>query len=202
MASFHRALEIRVRQYLEKQPAIWHDPKLQGDDVFAGVSRNPSHRIPLRVRQAAVAIFSPKLGTVQFGTLQDEKTILPNFQSPIQPDYYFSLTHSKHCLCHFPHGTSRFAQPEPALLSNQFQRFAYYAASFRSVADSFSPQGVRSVGPRLFDNLILLRPSRHAGSCVLGHAFSSAVGPPESLPSHGFVFSSRCRFSQFQNALA
>jgi TIR domain len=35
VANFHRALEIRVGQYLGKQPNIWRDPKLQGNDVFA-----------------------------------------------------------------------------------------------------------------------------------------------------------------------
>ncbi|HEX6495551.1 MAG TPA: hypothetical protein VF018_08715, partial [Acidobacteriaceae bacterium] len=34
VANFHRALEIRVGQYLGAQPSIWRDPKLQGNDVF------------------------------------------------------------------------------------------------------------------------------------------------------------------------
>jgi hypothetical protein len=35
VAKLHRALEIRVGQFLGKAPHIWRDPKLQGDDVFA-----------------------------------------------------------------------------------------------------------------------------------------------------------------------
>ncbi len=35
VANFHRALEIRVGQYLGKKPDIWRDPKLQGNDAFA-----------------------------------------------------------------------------------------------------------------------------------------------------------------------
>ena len=34
IASFHRALEIRLAQLLGQQPKIWRDPKLQGNDVF------------------------------------------------------------------------------------------------------------------------------------------------------------------------
>lgn len=35
VANFHRALEIRMGQFLGKLPHIWRDPKLQGNDVFA-----------------------------------------------------------------------------------------------------------------------------------------------------------------------
>ncbi len=35
VANFHRALEIRVGQYLGKEPNVWRDPKLRGNDVFA-----------------------------------------------------------------------------------------------------------------------------------------------------------------------
>lgn len=35
VANLHRALEIRVAQLLGKQPRIWRDPKLQGNDLFA-----------------------------------------------------------------------------------------------------------------------------------------------------------------------
>jgi hypothetical protein len=35
VANLHRALEIRVGQFLGKSPHIWRDPKLQGNDVFA-----------------------------------------------------------------------------------------------------------------------------------------------------------------------
>jgi Domain of unknown function (DUF4062)/TIR domain len=34
VANFHRALEIRVGQYLGKEANIWRDPKLQGNDAF------------------------------------------------------------------------------------------------------------------------------------------------------------------------
>ncbi|HEY6988395.1 MAG TPA: toll/interleukin-1 receptor domain-containing protein [Bryobacteraceae bacterium] len=35
ISDFHRALAIRVGQLLGKEPAIWRDPKLHGNDVFA-----------------------------------------------------------------------------------------------------------------------------------------------------------------------
>ena len=35
VANLHRALEIRVAQLLGKQPRIWRDPKLAGNDLFA-----------------------------------------------------------------------------------------------------------------------------------------------------------------------
>lgn len=35
VANLHRALEIRVGQLLGKQPEIWRDPKLAGNDLFA-----------------------------------------------------------------------------------------------------------------------------------------------------------------------
>ena len=38
VANLHRALEIRVGQLLGKQPHIWRDPKLQGNDFFAGLT--------------------------------------------------------------------------------------------------------------------------------------------------------------------
>jgi protein kinase-like protein/uncharacterized protein DUF4062 len=34
VANLHRALQIRLGQLLGKQPEIWRDPKIQGDDVF------------------------------------------------------------------------------------------------------------------------------------------------------------------------
>jgi hypothetical protein len=34
IASFHRALEVRLAQLLGQQPKVWRDPKLQGNDVF------------------------------------------------------------------------------------------------------------------------------------------------------------------------
>lgn len=35
ISSLHRALEVRLAQLLGKEPKIWRDPKLQGNDVFA-----------------------------------------------------------------------------------------------------------------------------------------------------------------------
>lgn len=35
ISSFHRVLEIRLGQLLGRQPRIWRDPKLQGNDIFA-----------------------------------------------------------------------------------------------------------------------------------------------------------------------
>ena len=35
ISEFHRALAVRVGQLLGKEPAIWRDPKLQGNDDFA-----------------------------------------------------------------------------------------------------------------------------------------------------------------------
>jgi hypothetical protein len=35
ISNLHRALEVKVGQLLGKQPHIWRDPKLQGNDVFA-----------------------------------------------------------------------------------------------------------------------------------------------------------------------
>jgi hypothetical protein len=35
ITSFHRVLEIRLGQLLGRQPRVWRDPKLQGNDVFA-----------------------------------------------------------------------------------------------------------------------------------------------------------------------
>ncbi len=82
-----------------------------------------------------------------------------------QRDYYFSLTHSKQCTCHSPPNASRSPSPDPAL-------------TFGVGADSFSPRSVRSIGPRLFDSLIL------SASCVAKHR--SAYGVPNifrgSLP--------------------
>jgi hypothetical protein len=35
ISSFHRALEIRLSQLLGREPRIWRDPKLQGNDIYA-----------------------------------------------------------------------------------------------------------------------------------------------------------------------
>jgi integrase len=51
----HRALEIRVGQYLGKEPDIWRDPKLHGNDVF-------SETLVARVQGSAVliSVLSPR----------------------------------------------------------------------------------------------------------------------------------------------
>ncbi len=55
ISSFHRALEVRLGQLLGKQPRIWRDPKLQGNDYFADklVERLPKVAL-------LVSIFSPR----------------------------------------------------------------------------------------------------------------------------------------------
>ena len=55
VANFHRALEIRVGQYLGKEPDIWRDPKLHGNDVFA-------ETLVTQVRDSAIliSILSPR----------------------------------------------------------------------------------------------------------------------------------------------
>jgi hypothetical protein len=35
ISSFHRALEVRLAQLLGREPRIWRDPKLQGNDIYA-----------------------------------------------------------------------------------------------------------------------------------------------------------------------
>jgi hypothetical protein len=55
ISTFHRALEIRLAQLLGKQPRIWRDPKLQGNDYFAD---RLVERLP---RSAAlVSVISPR----------------------------------------------------------------------------------------------------------------------------------------------
>ncbi|PYU44342.1 MAG: hypothetical protein DMG54_09505 [Acidobacteria bacterium] len=49
VTNLHRALEIKVGQFLGKQPQIWRDPKLTGDDVFADILAD-------RLRHVAVLI--------------------------------------------------------------------------------------------------------------------------------------------------
>jgi len=55
VSNFHRILQIRVGQFLGKEPHIWRDPKLQGNDFFAEtlVER-------LRKVAALVAVLSPR----------------------------------------------------------------------------------------------------------------------------------------------
>ena len=55
IASLHRALEIRLAQLLGKEPRIWRDPKLSGNDVF-------SDKLVDRVEKVAllVSVLSPR----------------------------------------------------------------------------------------------------------------------------------------------
>jgi hypothetical protein len=55
VANFHRVLQIRVGQFLGKEPHIWRDPELHGNDVFADTL---SER--LRKVAALVAVLSPR----------------------------------------------------------------------------------------------------------------------------------------------
>ncbi len=49
VANLHRALEIRIGMFLGKEPHIWRDPKLTGNDVFA-------ETLVERLKRAAVLI--------------------------------------------------------------------------------------------------------------------------------------------------
>jgi len=55
VANLHRALEVRLGMFLGKEPHIWRDPKLQGNDVFA-------ETLVERLRRVAVliAVVSPR----------------------------------------------------------------------------------------------------------------------------------------------
>ena len=55
VANLHRALEIRVGQLLGKQPHIWRDPKLQGNDFFAQTLIERLARVAV-----LVAVVSPR----------------------------------------------------------------------------------------------------------------------------------------------
>ncbi len=49
VANFHRALEVRVAQLLGKQPHIWRDPKLSGNDLFADTLVDRLNRVAVLV---------------------------------------------------------------------------------------------------------------------------------------------------------
>ena len=55
VSNFHRVLQIRVGQFLGKEPHIWRDPKLQGNDFFADT-------LVVRLGKVAalVAVLSPR----------------------------------------------------------------------------------------------------------------------------------------------
>jgi hypothetical protein len=55
ISSFHRALDIRLAQLMGRQPSIWRDPKLQGNDIFGD-------RLVQRLPRVAllVSVLSPR----------------------------------------------------------------------------------------------------------------------------------------------
>ena len=55
VSNLHRALEIRVGQLLGKQPHIWRDTKLQGNDFFEDTLVERLQRVA-----ALVPIISPR----------------------------------------------------------------------------------------------------------------------------------------------
>jgi hypothetical protein len=55
VTNLHRALEVRLAQLLGKQPQIWRDPKLSGNDVFADALVERLRRVA-----ALVSVVSPR----------------------------------------------------------------------------------------------------------------------------------------------
>src|SRR6516165_3482338 len=55
VANLHRALEVRVGQLLGKEPQIWRDPKLQGNDFLAETLVEKLRRVA-----SLVAVVSPR----------------------------------------------------------------------------------------------------------------------------------------------
>ncbi len=55
ISSLHRALEIRLAQLRGKEPKIWRDPKLSGNDVFTDKLVDRVHRVAL-----LVSVLSPR----------------------------------------------------------------------------------------------------------------------------------------------
>lgn len=55
VSNLHRALEIRVAQLLGKEPRIWRDPKLQGNDYFEDALIERLRRVA-----SLVAVISPR----------------------------------------------------------------------------------------------------------------------------------------------
>ena len=55
ISDFHRALAIRVGQLLGKEPEIWRDPKLQGNDVFSDTLLERLKRVAV-----LVSVVSPR----------------------------------------------------------------------------------------------------------------------------------------------
>jgi hypothetical protein len=55
VTNFHRALEVRLAQLLGKQPNIWRDPKLSGNDIFAETLLDRLRRVA-----TLVSVVSPR----------------------------------------------------------------------------------------------------------------------------------------------
>jgi hypothetical protein len=55
ISDFHRALAIRVGQLLGKEPEIWRDPKLHGNDIFADTLLERLRRVAV-----LVSVLSPR----------------------------------------------------------------------------------------------------------------------------------------------
>src|ERR1700730_5334229 len=55
VSNLHRALEVRLGQLLGKQPQIWRDPKLQGNDSFSDTLVGRLQRVA-----ALVPVISPR----------------------------------------------------------------------------------------------------------------------------------------------
>src|SRR5688572_23810182 len=51
---FHRALEVRIAQLRGREPQIWRDPKLQGNDFFADTLTERLQRVAV-----LISILSP-----------------------------------------------------------------------------------------------------------------------------------------------
>ncbi|MEM7351806.1 MAG: hypothetical protein AAF657_13495 [Acidobacteriota bacterium] len=63
ISNLHRALEIRVGQLLGKQPRIWRDPKLQGNDFFGDQLVDRLEKVGL-----VVSILSPRYARSEWCT--------------------------------------------------------------------------------------------------------------------------------------
>jgi hypothetical protein len=100
VTNLHRALEIRLAQLLGKQPQIWRDPKLNGNDVFADVLFEH-----LRCAAALVSVVSPryvksewtrkelsefwKAAEEQGGVrIRDKARIFKVLKTPVPPDMH------------------------------------------------------------------------------------------------------------------
>src|SRR5437016_197642 len=55
VANLHRALEVRIGQLLGKEPHIWRDLKLQGNDFFAEILVEKLRRVA-----SLISVVSPR----------------------------------------------------------------------------------------------------------------------------------------------